>query len=332
MWAAALAQPGHFSDVTVARPVTDDLEEGDVLVEVRAGGICGSDVPFFRGAPNRTGLDVVPGLSGPAGFPMHEVVGTVLASRHDGHRPGDQVVGWAERFDGLAELVVTGGDSLATHDPGWSAAEAVLLQPIACVLHAVDRLGDVTGKTCAVLGVGPIGALFTHVLRTRGAGRVIGVDRIDRSADAGALGIDEFVCADTGEWAAALTPDQRPQVVVEAVGHQVATLQHAIEACTEDGVVFYFGVPDSDIYPLDMERLVRQHLTLMAGGTLHRADALARADRYLLEHPTLAKTLVTHTFGRTEVQAAYEHAQRPAQGRFKVVLDLTDTVNSQEMQ
>ena len=50
-------------------------------------------------------------------YPLHEVVGEVLATRHPQHRQGDRVVGWASGFDGLMELVVADGNGLAPYDP-----------------------------------------------------------------------------------------------------------------------------------------------------------------------------------------------------------------------
>ena len=50
-------------------------------------------------------------------------------------------------FDGIAELVVADGDGLARYDTGLPATTAVMLQPLACVLYAVEQLGDVSGQT-----------------------------------------------------------------------------------------------------------------------------------------------------------------------------------------
>jgi threonine dehydrogenase-like Zn-dependent dehydrogenase len=174
-----------------------------------------------------------------------------------------------------------------------------------------------------VLGLGPIGALFAHVIAHRGAGRVVGVDRVDRRDQATAFGLDDVVVADSAHWSTSIDGADRPDVLVEAVGHQMATLQHAIEGAADEATIMYFGIPDSDVYPLDMERMVRKHLTLMAGGTLHRRRALARANAYLGDHPGLLESLITHVYPRADVQGAYDSAMRPARDRFKVVVDLT---------
>lgn len=325
MWAMTQGSPGSFTKIEVPRPAPGGLEPGEVLLRVLAGGICGSDLPYLRGVPNPYRRAGVPGRRcGSAGFPLHEVVGEVLASRDQRFVEGDRVVGWAESFDGLAELVVTGGGSLGRYDPTLSPAAAVLMQPLACVLYAVERMGDVRGRSCAVLGLGAIGMLFAHVLASRGARTVVGVDPVDRRDVGARFGLDHVVVSTAAGWAAELGDDERPELVVEAVGHQVATLQDALVAVRASGTVFYFGVPDSPIYPLDMERLVRKHLTLMAGGTLERPRMLAEAGEYLARYPSLVDDTVTHVFGVEQIQQAYDCASRPVPGRLKVAIDIAD--------
>ena len=322
MWAMTQSSPGTFTRLLVPRPDETKLAPGKVLLRVTAGGICGSDLPFLHGRQNPY---AAPGTDAEArafGFPLHEVAGEVLASTDDRFTIGDLVVGWAEAFDGLAELVVTGADSLCHYDVALTPTAAVLMQPLACVLYAVERLGDVSGRTCAVLGLGPIGVLFSHVLASRGAAHVVGVDPVDRREVGKHFGVDEVVVGQSGPWAAALDEADRPEVVVEAVGHQVETLQDALVAVRPSGSIFYFGVPDSPMYPLDMERLVRKHLTLRAGGTLERPRMLAEAGDYLAQHPDLIENVITDVYDVSHVQEAYDRAARPAPGRLKVCLNL----------
>lgn len=317
MWAKVLTGPFTFDTVDLPSPSAADLAEGEVLLRVLAAGLCGSDGPFYRGAVN-----VWNESTGPApGFPLHEVVGEVVASRSPNHDPGDRVVGWATRYDGLQELIVSDGESLWAYDPALEPTQAIMLQPLACVLYAADRIGDVSGLHCAVIGQGPIGVLFSHVLRNRGARRVTGIDRLDRRADMAPFGVDDPVVLSSGAWARSLSSDaNRPELVVEAVGHQVSTLGHAIDAVRPQGRVLYFGIPDDEVYPLDMEKMVRKHLTLVAGSTLERRRVLAAADAYLAEHGELVKFFVTHEFGLEAVDEAYAAAFTPTAGRLKVVI------------
>ncbi len=99
-----------------------------------------------------------------------------------------------------------------------------------------------------------------------------------------------------------------PDVVIEAVGHQVATLGHAIEAAAFGGTVFYFGVADDDSYPISMRTMLRNNLTLKSGVTLDRRRMLCAANEFAREHPELLPAYVTHTFGVDDVQAAFELA------------------------
>lgn len=320
MLARCLAGPGRFRVVEVARPTADQLGPQEVLLQVAAGGICGSDGPFYFGAPNRwAGPPGEPPEFTP-GFPMHEVVGEVIASTDPDLGVGEMVVGWASRFDGISEYLVTDALGLQTYDRRLSPGTAVLIQPLACVLFAVERLGDVAGQDCAVIGQGAIGLLFAHVLRDRGARSVVTVDRVDRSAAAAGVGVDEFVWSTSGHWSRSAL--DRFDVVVEAVGHQTLTLQHAVDVARPCGRVFYFGVPDDPVYPLDMESMIRKHLTLLSGGTLERRRVLAEADEYLRRFPQLVDVLISHRFPVAEVQQAYDLAFRSPGDRLKVVVTM----------
>jgi threonine dehydrogenase-like Zn-dependent dehydrogenase len=316
-----LAAPGTFTFTPPPRHSPEQLRRGEALVRVLAGAICGSDLPLFRGAP-------VPAYAGggtpPVGYPLHEIVGEVVALGRSTPGPpvGTRVVGWATGFDGLADYVVTDAGSLAQATEAWEPEQAVLVQPLACVLYAVRRLGDVSGQHCAVLGLGPIGLLFCHVLKDRGAARVTGVDRIDRRDIAPEFGIDDLQWAGTEHWAATIGPQSAPAIVVEAIGHQVSTLQHALTAVAPGGTVFYFGVNDDQTYPLDMQLMLRKNLTLVAGGTLDRSRMLTEAADYLSRYPELVKRCVTHRFDRCDVQQAFELAATPAPARLKVVITI----------
>lgn len=320
MWAQSLVAPGRLERIRVPRPGPDDLAPGQVLLRTVAGGLCGSDRPYFLGAPNpwrRTSA----ATSGDPGFPLHEVVGEVVASRDAELVPGALVVGWATGFDGLAEYLVTDADSLCVVDTSrFDPVEAVLLQPLACVLYAVERLGEVDGVDCSVIGLGSIGLLFASVLKSRGAASVTGVDRVDRSAAAAKVGVDRFAWSSSETWSSEPGNVAAYGAVVEAVGHQTGTLQHALTSVAEQGRVFYFGVPDEPVYPIDMNAMVRKHLTLLAGGTMERRRMLGEAADHLAAHPYLVSALLSHRFPVADAQEAYDLAFRDPSGRLKVVI------------
>src|SRR4051794_1987040 len=216
MWAYAITAPGRLERVSAPVP---EPSPGRVLVRLRAGAICGSDLPSFRGRPN----PLVPGLGEP-GFSLHEAVGEVVAGELE---RGTRIVGWADAHRGLAELFLARTDQLLALDADdeLSAVETTVVQPLCTVLHALDRLGPLAGRRVAVIGLGPLGLLFTHVAKARGAAWVTGIDRVDRRDVAGAFGLDEALWGG----AAAGLGEEPFDVVIEAVGHQTRTLEAPVE-------------------------------------------------------------------------------------------------------
>lgn len=320
MWCYRLLAPYTFEKVTLPDPATDGLRDGQVLVRFAAAGICGSDLPGFKGVQGRLPGDTGASAAEMAGFPSHEIAGEVLATAHPDHRVGDRVVGWASSFDGLMEFVTSDGSGLAPYDPALSPAHAVGLQPLACILYALEQLPPLAGKHVAVIGQGSIGLLFSYVAKAFGATRVTGVDPIYRDDIGAKFGVDTVVRATSDRWVAHLSPHDKPDVVIEAVGHQVATLNHAVQAAAFGGTVFYFGVPDDDSYPISMRTMLRNNLTLKSGVTLERRRVLDAADSFAREHPDLLGHYITHTFGVDEVQEAFEFACRPTPGRVKIAI------------
>jgi threonine dehydrogenase-like Zn-dependent dehydrogenase len=298
----------------------ESLLDGQVLLSFQAAGVCGSDIPAFRGAKGKLPGDTGVSAAELDGFPIHEIAGEVIASRHPEHAQGDRVVGWASGFDGLMERVVADGNGLMSYDAALTPQLAIGLQPLACVLYAVEQLPDLRDRHVAVIGQGSIGLLFSYVAKAAGAGHVTGVDPIDRDVIGAKFGVDSVIRATSDRWVSHLAADARPDVVIEAVGHQVATLSHAVEATAFGGTVFYFGVPDDDSYPISMRTMLRNNLTLKSGVTLDRRRVLAAADDFAREHPDLLPGYLTHTFGTSDVQAAFELACRPTPGRIKIAI------------
>jgi L-iditol 2-dehydrogenase len=320
VWSYRLVAPYTFERVDIQEKAPDCVGEGQVLLRFLAAGVCGSDLPGFRGSKGRLPGDVGTSAAEMDGFPIHEVVGEVVASRHPSIGVGDHVVGWASGFDGMMEYVVANGDGLATYDPALTPQHAVALQPLACVLYALEQLPKLDGLHVAVLGQGSIGLLFSYAAKAAGARRVTGVDPIDRDGVAKEFGVDTVVRATSDRWVSHLDQQDKPDIVIEAVGHQVATLGHAVEAAAFGGTVFYFGVADDDAYPISMRTMLRNNLTLKSGVTLDRRRMLCAADEFARKHSDLLPAYVTHTFGVDEVQAAFELACRPTPERIKIAI------------
>jgi threonine dehydrogenase-like Zn-dependent dehydrogenase len=320
VWSYRIIAPYVFERTEIADKTSECLADRQVLLKFLAAGVCGSDLPGFRGTKGRLPGDDGRSAAEKDGFPIHEVAGEVIASRHPDHRPGDLVAGWASGFDGMMERVVSNGDGLAHYDTALTPAQAVGLQPLACVLYACEQLPDLAGRHVAIIGQGSIGLLFSYVAKAAGARRVTGIDPVDRQTLAETFGVDDAVRATSDRWASQLAPDDRADVVIEAVGHQVATLGHAIAATAPGGTVFYFGVADDDAYPINMRAMLRNNLTLKSGVTLDRRRVLELAGKFAAEHPDLLGTYLTHTFDVDQVQEAFDLACRPVPERVKIAI------------
>lgn len=318
MWAYRLDRPRELTLVDT------DVEDGplgpdEVRLRFLAGGICGSDLPKFTGV---VGPSVKEGAG--LGFPLHEVVGEVIESTSDRLRVGDRAVGWAQFSRGLRERFTSPDDLLYPVPAELSDTEAVVLQPLGTAVHALNRLeaaldGGLDRYDAAVLGLGPLGLLFTHLLATRGARSVVGVDPVDRGGVAAAFGVSELVTATSGEWAAGLG-DVRPGITIEAVGHQEGTLADAIHAAAPHGHVYAFGVPDVEDYGIPFGTLFRKHLTLHAGTTVNWSRALGAAAEHLLKFRSDFAGYVTHVLPVTEAQRAFDLCTTATPDRIKVVI------------
>ncbi|HEY3687897.1 MAG TPA: zinc-binding dehydrogenase [Streptosporangiaceae bacterium] len=315
MWALRQPGPGRFVRVRVPRPVEADLRDGEVLLRLGAGAICGSDLPKFLGH-----VDPDNPYTGLAGVPLHEIVGEVVASRAAGFPVGCRVVGIARTSHGLAEYLVNPASLLYRLTGGLDDVRSTIIQPVATILSTLDRVPDVRGARVAVLGLGPLGLLFTHALKARGAATVTGVDRVDRTDVAKAYGIDELVVGESRPWATAdRADDARPALVIDAIGHHQDVIADAIAALAPHGHLFAFGLPE-DHYVVPMRPFFRKQLTLQGGTTLDWPRFLAEAEAYVAAHPEPLDSYVTDVFPMSRAQEAYETYARPAEGRLKVAL------------
>lgn len=316
MWAYRLEAPRRVERVEVPDGV-DRLADGEVRLRLRIAGICGSDMPRFTG---RVGQHQPHFDHGDA--PVHEVVGTVVETRSALYGTGDRVVGTLGPSAGLAEYVTIADSRIVAVPPDLDDLEAIVVQPLSTVLRAVTRqLPPVSGRSVAVLGAGPCGLAFCHVLRTHGAARLVAVDPVERTEVAVAFGADEFAATTAAAWRAGLAHPARPDLVVEAVGHQQATIADALRAVADRGFVYGFGAPDDTDYVVPYLEIYLRDLTLASGRTIdHWPEVLDEGVRYLRAHRSDFAQYVSHVVAPQDAQRAYDLYAHPRAGRLKVVI------------
>ena len=212
MWAQTLSGPFRFEQVEVLAPDPADLPAGHVLLATRAGAICGSDLPNFRGGLGRTRRPRTDGGSpGRRAFPCTRSSGRSSPAP----TPTTPPATWSSAGRPCSTASPSSWSPTATASPATTPAcrppPRSCCSPWPASSYAVEHSATSSGQTAAVIGQGPIGLLFSHVLKARGAARVTGVDPVDRSDVAAAFGVDETVTARAERWAAALL-GRRPAV------------------------------------------------------------------------------------------------------------------------
>ena len=302
-------------------PELGSAPDDRLVVETSWVSICGSDIPSF------TGRRQPPGLPLPPGAPIHECAGTVVQTTSSQFSPGDLVVaipddnrGLAQYFTALALRAVRLPAELA------GVQSCPLVQPLSTVVNAVDRIGAVAGRTFAVVGLGSIGLLFCWVLRKRGASAIVGIDPLEfRCRLAERIGATRTHALRSAEVLHAARQDPStwgaPEVCVEAVGHQMDTLNDCLGLVQKRGTVLAFGVPDQDVYAIEFSTFFRKNAHLLAAVTPEWSEYLPKALALFVEHQHELEALITHRLPIREAGRAFDLYERRDEGIVKVLLD-----------
>lgn len=155
---------------------TPEPVEGEVLVRCSHVALCGSNISQYAGKGLWGDID----FPCPVGWSGHENIGIIVESHCDEWEEGALVLALPNGPYGFAEYIVSRPPAIArlpqdTPDP----AALIVAQPLATVLRALTRTDGVINQSCVVVGQGPMGLIFTHVLRLMGARMVIATDLLD---------------------------------------------------------------------------------------------------------------------------------------------------------
>jgi L-iditol 2-dehydrogenase len=265
MQALVLENPRDLHMRDIPEPAVGPL---DVLIKVKACGICGSDVHGYDGT---TGRRIPPLVMG------HEAAGVVakIGAEVDSFRVGDRVTfdstiscdkclycskGDVNLCDNRQVLGVSCGDyrrdgafaeyvSVPQHivyalPDSFPLEKAALIEAVSIAVHAARITGIQPGDSAVVVGAGMIGLLAIQALRVYGCSKIIAVDLEEsKLALARQLGADETLLATDPELSAklkALTDGRGPDIAVEVVGVQKSIVT-AIENVRRGGTVTLVG-------------------------------------------------------------------------------------------
>lgn len=320
--------PGHVALRELPEP---EPGPGEVVVRVEASLTCGTDLKLVRrghpkvpfptvlghefcgrvahvgaGARFAVGERVTSAVTGPCRACRDCVAGRPnLCTTAFDHRVWGT---WAEYVRVPARIVAA---SLLRVPESVGSSEAALLDPLASVLRGLGRLGDVRGKVALVLGAGPIGLLFTLLLRRRGAARVLVAGRNPKRLAAHAAEGAEIVESGDGLPARVRerTDGYGADLVIEATGDPAVAEESPAFAARGGTVLLFSGLARDARLSVLAHRIHYEEVTL--AGSFHYSPAEARAALELLAEGTLpAGRLVTSESPLEEHAAVLERLAR----------------------
>lgn len=341
MKALVLKEYGRFSyeEAPAPAPAPDE-----VLVAVKACGICGSDVHGMDGSTGRRRPPLIMG---------HEAAGVITAAGAGvmTWRPGERVTfdstiycGECEycrrgevnlcdnrrvlgvscedyrRHGAFAEFVAVPQRILYRVPDALSFEQAALVEPFAIALHAVRRSPPGLNDSVVVIGAGMIGLALVQALSHTGCGKLIVVDlAADRLALAAKLGATETVHSGNTNAGAAieqLTAGRGADLAFEAVGVS-PTVELALRCVRKGGSVTLVGnVAPKIEFPL--QAVVTRELTVY-GSCASRGEYPACLDM-LARGALRAEPLLSATAPLAEGAAWFERLYRKEPGLLKVIL------------
>jgi L-iditol 2-dehydrogenase len=312
---------------------TSDSEPGpgQVLLDVTAVGICGSDLHAYL-------FGNIGGVTADEPLTLgHEAAGVVVAvgaGVGNDLRPGQRVeidpathCGVCERcqagdphlclniaFMGLwphhgamRERMVHPAQSCVAIPQGISDVGTALLEPLGVALHAVRLANIQLGEDLVVLGCGAIGLLVIRLARLAGARRIIAADKHPwRLALASNYGADTVFNADevdVVEETMRVTNQRGVDVAIEAAW-VAGTADQCIEMARYGGRVVIVGIPAEDVFTVRASAMRRKELSIQASRrmkhTYPAAIALAASGQVDLDG------LATHCFPLDRAREAFE--------------------------
>lgn len=346
MMAWILHENGRLCFETTEKPVQG---EGEVLIRVKAVGVCGSDIPRiyrggayfyplipgheFAGVVAETGADVDEGLRGRrvGVFPLIPcgVCGPCRKKQYEMCRNYSYT--GSRRNGAFAEYVAVPAKNLIALPEEVSFEEAAMLEPMAVAVHAMRRIQPAAQDTAVVCGLGTIGLFLLMFLKEAGVERILAIGNKELQKQmAGKLGLPEGDYCDSRrqdavEWLMERTGGCGADLFFECVGKN-ETYAQAVRAAAPSGKIMLVGNPASDMaLPRDVYwRILRNQLTVM--GTWNSSFLHEPEDDWNYVLGRLAKKritpadMITHRFALEELEQGFHMIRDKTEDYVKVMV------------
>jgi L-iditol 2-dehydrogenase len=317
----------------------------DVLIRVKACGICGSDVHGYDGS---TGRRIPPLIMG------HEAAGVVHSTGRDvkSFKPGDRVTfdstiscgacrfcaagavnlcekrqvlgvscGEYRRNGAFAEYVSVPARIVYALPDEFSFAHAALIEAVSVAVHAAKITEIRQGSTAVVIGAGMIGLLSVQAFRHYGCNRVFAVDvdetRLKMARDLGATDTFSGSTPEIVSRVLDVTDGRGAEIAIEAVGAQ-EPINTAIECVCSGGTVTLIGNVSPRV-EIPLQRVVSRQLRLL--GSCASAGEYPECISLMQKGAIRVEPLISAVAPLSDAAQWFErlHAREP--GLMKVVLE-----------
>ena len=322
------------SSIEIKNIEKQSLGPGDILVQMHACGICGSDVekvfgkygqPSMRlghepaGIITQVGSEVSRFHVGDRVFTHHHVAcrsddchecshgNKTMCKKY--YESNLEPCGLADEYI-VPEWNVKHGGVLKIPD-SMSFEDAAMIEPLACCIRAWNKFTHKNNDSIAVLGIGPTGIMHALLAKIYGFEKIFCLDfnefRLDFAKKFEAIAINSGN-TNALEQIKSETANQGVDVVIVATS-SLNALKDAVNFVRKGGTIVMFGVPSKGaIIDLDMSEIYSKGITIVnsyAASDFDTKEALEKISNKQIN----VSQLITHKYNLQECQEAFVHAK-----------------------
>jgi len=322
------------STIEIKNIEKQSLGPGDILVQMRACGICGSDVekvfgkygqPSMRlghepaGIITQVGSEVSDFNVGDRVFTHHHVACYSDECHECSH--GNETMckkyyesnlepcGLADEYL-VPEWNIKHGGVIKIPD-SMSFEEAAMIEPLGCCIRAWNKVTYKNNDSAAILGIGPTGIMHAMLAKLYGFGKIFCLDLNEFRLDFAKK--FEVITINSGnlnalEQIKSETTNQGVDVAIVATS-SLNALKDAISFVRKGGTIVMFGVPSKGAnIELDMSEVYSKNLTIVNSYAASDFDTKDAIDKISNKQINVSQ-LITHKYNLEECQQAFVHAK-----------------------
>jgi (R,R)-butanediol dehydrogenase / meso-butanediol dehydrogenase / diacetyl reductase len=317
------------------------LEKGEVLIEVKYAGICGSDLFIWLGKHKRIKPNTILG---------HEFSGKIVEIKENSHnnsdnlKVGDQVAVRPNFYCGICDNCQRGFFHLCRHfglygidaDGGFAEYvkvkkenvlktfnkvdydELALVEPLSVALHAIRRSNFKLGDTVNILGGGPIGLLIASLLKVAGATKInifeLNPFRIKKAQEMGFATIDT---SGKNMLSSDIYSNNETDIVFDTVGLKTVSRQ-LVKLVRTRGDIIIVGMY-KELAEIDLLSMLYKEASIKAI-LIYEKEDVEKAVRLIDKHQIDLKPIITHKLPFEKIQECMEKIHDQEIDALKILL------------